>query len=434
MFLPTRGVRPTARAGAFVAGADDLGALWFNPAGMASGQAWSAHRLFVDVSFVAQQVTYQRIDSGLTPQETVENQAPGMPIPAVAVSGPIGRNVVLGGGIFAPYAALGKYSVDGPQRYSLVDMSRSALVVAEVAMAWRISERLRLGVGLQNMFASVVTDMVLSGCPGQTLCAPEDPEFDSLGRVHMREFFSPSAVLGGQYDLASWARVGVALQLPFRVAGGGTIQVALPDSGFFDGASVSGDYARVGFTLPAMARIGIELEPRANWRLEAGVDVETWSMHDELMLDATGVAIENSPGVGTYEVGKVVVPRGFEDTVAWKLGAEVQPVDTVPLTVAAGYAFETAAAPDRLLSVMTVDGDKHLFGGGVGYVLGDTRLYASASFVRVADRAVAPEEGTAPQLTPIRPDNQAAPLTTYVNWGEYQSLWFTAGLGVEHAF
>ena len=35
MYLSTRGVRPTGRAGAFVAGADDASALWFNPAGLA---------------------------------------------------------------------------------------------------------------------------------------------------------------------------------------------------------------------------------------------------------------------------------------------------------------------------------------------------------------------------------------------------------------
>src|SRR5262245_50420916 len=35
MFLPGRGVRPFARGGAFTAGADDLNALGYNPAGLA---------------------------------------------------------------------------------------------------------------------------------------------------------------------------------------------------------------------------------------------------------------------------------------------------------------------------------------------------------------------------------------------------------------
>src|SRR5205814_4654165 len=35
LYFSDRGVRPLARGGAFVAGADDLGAVWYNPAGLA---------------------------------------------------------------------------------------------------------------------------------------------------------------------------------------------------------------------------------------------------------------------------------------------------------------------------------------------------------------------------------------------------------------
>jgi long-chain fatty acid transport protein len=35
MYFSDRGVRPMGRAGAFVAGADDLGSIWYNPAGLA---------------------------------------------------------------------------------------------------------------------------------------------------------------------------------------------------------------------------------------------------------------------------------------------------------------------------------------------------------------------------------------------------------------
>ena len=35
LFTADRGVRPLGRGGAFVAGADDLGAMWYNPAGLA---------------------------------------------------------------------------------------------------------------------------------------------------------------------------------------------------------------------------------------------------------------------------------------------------------------------------------------------------------------------------------------------------------------
>ena len=38
MFVGTHGARPTARGGAFVAGADDLNAIYYNPAGVVLSQ------------------------------------------------------------------------------------------------------------------------------------------------------------------------------------------------------------------------------------------------------------------------------------------------------------------------------------------------------------------------------------------------------------
>ena len=39
LYFADRGVRPAGRAGAFIAGADDLGAIWYNPAGIVDAQS-----------------------------------------------------------------------------------------------------------------------------------------------------------------------------------------------------------------------------------------------------------------------------------------------------------------------------------------------------------------------------------------------------------
>lgn len=434
MYLPTRGVRPTARGGAFVAGADDLGALWFNPAGLAHLSAGRAHQFLFDISYVTQRVSYQRLDSGFNDREEVDSENTGLPIPTLGLSWDVGDSIVIGAGVFAPYAALGRYPLDGPQRYSLVDLSDTTMVIAEVAVGWQVTDRLRLGAGVQNMFANVVSSVVFNGCPGETVCAPEDPEFDSLSQIKQTDYFSPSGVLGAQFAVHDRVRAGAALQLPFRVSGSGELDVVLPASGFFDGASVTGDKAAMSFTLPAMLRLAVEAEPIDRWRVELGFDVEFWSMHDEFTIEPEDVRIEGAPGVGTYEIGDMTIPREFDDSIAVKLGVEGQPLADAPLSVAAGYAYETAAAPDEYLSVMTVDGAKHLIAGGAGYRFGATTVFASVSYVDVAEREVTADEGQAPQLSPIRDDNQTAPLDTFVNWGTYRAWWLTAGVGVASEF
>src|SRR5262245_12219863 len=79
MYLPTRGVRPTGRAGAFVAGADDPSSMWFNPAGLAHLHGGT---FLADAGFVHQSIEYDRVDSGGNQQPTVSNQAPGVPVPS----------------------------------------------------------------------------------------------------------------------------------------------------------------------------------------------------------------------------------------------------------------------------------------------------------------------------------------------------------------
>ena len=432
--LSTRGVRPTARAGAFVAGADDLGALWFNPAGLAVAAGGEENRDFlIDLGYVAQSTEYTRIDSGNNPRETVSNQAPGLPVPTFGVGFDVGEKLVVAGGIFAPYAALGKYPEQGAQRYSLVDMSESLMVIAEVAVAYEVSDKIRIGVGLQNMIFKMSSRIVFSGCPGETVCAPEDPEFDSLGQIDQTTLFSPSAVVGGQFELGSKVTAGVAFQLPFKVSGHGSFESRLPTSGFFDGATIVGDRADVSFTLPAMLRAGIEVRPVPGVRVELAADVEFWSQHERFTIEPQNVRIEGAPGVGTYEIGALDIPRHFEDSVAVMIGVEGAVTKSRDLTLLAGYSYETAAAPDAYLSVLTVDGTKHLIAGGVGYRRGALVFNATLGVVSVASRTVSPATGMATQLTPIR-DTSDEPLEVFINWGDYSASWLIAGAGVTGSF
>lgn len=430
--LSTRGVRPTARAGAFVAGADDLGSLWFNPAGLAAAAGGESTRDFlVDFGYVAQSAEYTRIDSGNNVQDTVSNEAPGLPVPTLGVGFDIGETLVVAGGVYAPYAALGKYPEEGPQRYSLVDMSQSLLVILEAAVGYRVNDKIRLGAGIQNMIFQMSSRIVFSGCPGETACAPEDPEFDSLGQIDQTTYFSPSAVVGAQIDVTPTITIGAAFQLPFQISGQGTFESRLPSSGFFDGAEIVGDRADVSFTLPAMVRGGIEVRPTPTWRVELAADLEMWSQHDEFTIEPQNVRIEGAPGVGTYEIGPLIIPRHFDNSLAVMLGAEGEITDD--LTVLGGYSYETAAAPDEYLSVLTVDGTKHLVAGGIGYQRGALSFNATLGFVAVASRTVSPDTGMATQLTPIR-DTSDEPLVVYTNWGDYSASWLIAGAGVTGAF
>jgi hypothetical protein len=130
----------------------------------------------------------------------------------------------------------------------------------------------------------------------------------------------------------------------------------------------------------------------------------------------------------------MVIQRKYQNSIAFMLGVEGRPVKSAPLTVLAGYSYETAAAPEEYLSVLTIDGAKHLIAGGLGYQKGNMRFNAVFGLVKVADRTVSPDVGMSEQLTPIRDDPNSPPLNVYVNWGDYKSSWFFAGAGVTSSF
>src|SRR3954453_10223575 len=90
LYFSDRGVRPMGRAGAFVAGADDLGAIHYNPAGLAD----AGSSILVDFAWLRFQNEYTRelsiVDADNTVRTvtspTVRGTSPIIPIPTIAGS------------------------------------------------------------------------------------------------------------------------------------------------------------------------------------------------------------------------------------------------------------------------------------------------------------------------------------------------------------
>lgn len=440
-FLPVRGVRPAARGGAFVAGADDPGALWYNPAGLAELLGGARMELLLDAALVGHEVTYTRIDSGGNTLAPVSSEPQTLPLPTLAAQLDLSPRLSLGFGVLAPWSALDEFPEDGPQRYSLVSLHHSVLAVLEVGAAYRVTDELSVGVGVQNLITRFRSTMVFSACPGELVCAPEDPEFDAVGEIDGTSLVAPSAVFGVQARPLRALRLGAALQLPFRVSTAGKVRVRLPSSGFFDGAHVEGDRADVKLTFPLMLRGGVELAPSPRLRVEAGVDYEMWSQQEELAITPRDVRVEDAGGVGTYAMSSLSIPRQLDDTLALRLGVEAVPLARVPLTLRAGYVHETGASTSEYVSVLTVDTDKHVLTFGLGYDFGRVRLDAIYGHVFMSDRVVKSGESCSPQLNPIRGGvdpsqcvHDDTPGHVYVGDGTYRSSWTMLGLGMSVGF
>src|SRR3954470_10939871 len=90
LYTADRGVRPLGRGGAFVAGADDLGAIWYNPAGLAdAGTALLAD--FSWLHFTSEYTRRTQVSDSSGTQRTFEfapvaGTTPILPIPTLGGS------------------------------------------------------------------------------------------------------------------------------------------------------------------------------------------------------------------------------------------------------------------------------------------------------------------------------------------------------------
>lgn len=418
MVLPARGVRTLARSGAFVAGADDADALWQNPAGLAHGAGANRRSLLFDLAFVYQSVRHTRLgeDGPLAP---VTNGQPGQTAPALAASLGVGDRLVLAIGLAAPYSGTHRYGAGSPQRYASVALAGTTLVTLAAGAAYRVSDRLRVGATVQDTVSLLSLELVASGCLDDA-CDPEDPALDLPLSVRQTDRVAPSASIGVQYDASRSVTLGLALQAPTHISAPGTLSVALPEAAAFEGAEVSGDEARVSFTLPPQLRAGVELRPGGGLRLEAALGVELWSVHDELSIEPRGVRIEGLAG-GTRELGRMAIPRRYRTSVSPALAVEWHGPRVM---LGAGYAYETAAAPPATVSVLTVDAAKHLVGLGGGYEAHGWQIGAAAGLVEYAGVDVPLADAAVPQQAPLRP----TPSSVRVNAGTYRARALAAGL------
>ena len=296
-YLTDRGVRPLGRGGAFIAGADDQHAVWYNPAGLMS----AGNGLLLDASLVNFGNTFTRSalpDRNMAPVtfDATRGEGAPLPIPTLIVSHNFGlRNFNFAAGAYAPYAAITSYD-DTPaaaQRYSLVSLDGSLLVVAGLWAAWRPHPMLHVGAGVSALTGSFVARQALSSCPATITCAPEDPQWDAMASLNVGPLFAPTANFGVQFTPHPMIAFGASYQLPYDVDASAKLRVRLPSASYYDGAQVSGDTAQVAFRLAPIARVGVEIRPLPNTRVELAGVWEGWSVHERIDINPEGISLTN---------------------------------------------------------------------------------------------------------------------------------------------
>ena len=445
LYFSDRGVRPMGRAGAFVAGADDLGAIFYNPAGLAD----CGNSFLADFSWLRFSSEYTRqlriIDADGTVRTvtspTVNGKAPVLPIPTIAASLVLDKahKWTIAGGMLAPYVALTNYPtlVDGqpsPSRYALGSFNGSLLAVTGGWIAWKPDEKLRIGAGVQALVGVFQSTVTFSASPQDRLVgAPEQPEFDASSQIKVGPIIAPSVNAGVIWAPHKMLRFGVSGQSPTVVSAPAQLQVKLPTDTVFDTAHVSGTNAHVRFVLPAIFRIGVEVRPIHQLRVEATYVREFWGVHHSIDAIPEGITIDGVTGLPpTFKVPNISFPRNFEDSNSFRLGGEYTfKADEYPIDVRAGVSYETSAVPRDYVSLLSLDMDKITLALGGGLHVGKHwRFDAVYAHLFAASVHVPADQAKIPRIDPLKGN---APLEA-VNGGDYSAAADLIGVGLNYAF
>jgi len=442
LYVSDRGVRPLGRGGAFVAGADDLSSIWYNPAGLAD----AGTSVLLDAAWLHDATGFTRVATATASNgaqytetfPTANGSTPFLPIPTLAFSYAFGseRKLTLAAGAFAPYAALTSYPETAASRYSLVSLDGSLLIDTGLWLAYKPIDAIRIGVGAMALVGTFATSVVMNTNPNfHILGAPEDPSYDSFTQLNVGPIFAPTGNAGVTVAPERHVRIGVSGQLPTHIDAPATIQVRLPSAVEFDPpANVSGDSGHVVFNLPGIFRAGVEVRPVDNLRVEVAYVREFWSNHTELDIIPSGMAINGVTGFPNgFKIGEIVIPRHFQDSNSIRLGGEYAlPVASYVLDLRAGANLESSAIPAAYETPLTTDMDKLTVSVGAGFHVG-THWRFDFVYAHVFEETVqvSPSAAAVPPINPVQ--GNPTPMVP-INGGTYAAEADVVGLGATYTF
>jgi len=435
-YLFDRGAVAVSRGGAFVAGADDADALYYNPAGLLDAR----RQLQVDVALPRLTASFTRTDSVGQRMPTVHSSQTILPVPTIAYADDFGlRRWSFGAALFAPSAATASWpgSVDvggtaqaAPQRYSLYSLNGTFIATLAAGAAFDAGKGFSFGTSLGVHLARIELDTTVSGCDGLFCTNPEDPEWDSRIRLDSGLKAAPSATFGIRY-VRDVVRVGASFSTPYRFGGELALDAPIPAAPIFDGATLeTGDggppRVRGNLQLPWIARVGVEVRPRSDLRIELDYVAEGWKSQRELRFTPQDVRIVLSGGLAEIPLEPIVVPRHMRTTHSVRLGGQYSRPHG---EVRAGLAVETGAFPNRTLTVLTLDSTKTIVSAGGSVRIGDrVRIDGTFAYSFMRDRTVTDSIVRQPNAT----EPLGGPGPNIIGNGRYEMNAYYVGLGVRY--
>ncbi|NOY24249.1 MAG: hypothetical protein GXP62_00085 [Oligoflexia bacterium] len=232
-YFTDSGTRGMARAGAFIAGADDLSAQYYNPAAL---MHLDRPQVYVNYTMFHQGVSFTREDLDAagnvsTTWPEVRNTAGPMQIPAIGVGHNFGmKNTYFAFGIWTPMAPSNSFPQLGGNHYTVKD-SLTWQIWGGPSVAHRFGW-LSVGLGVHWTLVRAEESLDLMVCQDEspfdgTIGSCPDDATAAENDLHAQlKVWDPARITGNLGLLAEplpWLSIGASVLPPLKVKGKGSL-------------------------------------------------------------------------------------------------------------------------------------------------------------------------------------------------------------------
>jgi long-chain fatty acid transport protein len=344
------GARATALGGAVVGRADDLSALFYNPAGITqlpSLQAMAGGTIIIPSTEI---VTHP----GGIKQHTHMKENVFFP-PHLYLSYQVSKSIWLGLGVLSPFGLGVEFNAGWPGSINNIKTTVSTINI-NPNIAVKITDYLSCAAGFDVMYFDLEMRRVLP-LPLPTGFQDTTLKGDSFGYGFN---------LGLHFKPADFLAVGISYrsQIKEDVHGDVEFAPASPLNCDFQGSTI----------LPDMIFTGVMIKPIKPLTLEVGFIWTHWGLFRQMVFN-----LENP-------LGTLIEQKNWRDAWRLQVGLEYKAADWLDLR--AGYVFDGEPIRNGFADYIVPASDRHYFSFGPGFRWRQFTLDLSYTFMFMADKNI----------------------------------------------
>jgi long-chain fatty acid transport protein len=382
--VPEQGAAAVGMGMAFTGKADDLSAIYYNPAGLT--QLKGTH-LYLGVSGISPKATYTR--TGFAGEDTKNDL---IPVPLFAISTDLGgklNNVVLAFAVNVPFGLRDKYDALGAQRYMSTNISLQDIYIGPY-VGWQVTPKVSIGGGVQYVYSTAeieskvnyggaIYQMMLQRNPAMANPAlNENPDYDGIMEIKNISASNIAGNIGILVKPTDKLNIGLSWRSGVKVGLEGDATLTIPATVTqLTGFQTLKTKANTDVSLAQVVGIGFAYRPIEKLTITSDLNWINWKAFKNYDIDFKD---------NTAYLPDKPQPRDWKDTIAIRLGMEYWLAERY--AVRAGYAFDQNPIPDKSLGPELPTGDTHYVTLGFGYKWNKLTLDVAYAHLFIKDRTV----------------------------------------------